>query len=341
MVDCLQSKWMNANCYLLFLPGNLSSRLLPLFPFSHRALIFRIHQQCCRDNQRISACAERRKESSGEPSDVTKEFAMAEDIIFSRAVNFVLPNSIPTHFDRTEEYKIGDVLVYERKLRPLMPWRKHRLVFTGVNISNLLTEAIQIDNGVQEVFSQSSTTRTFGESAKVDAEIVYAIAHLGIHIAESENATMSIDFGKIERQFSNLTDLLSRQAADKKLRVLTDHSVIKDAMAHSKTLFVINNVYVAEKADVSLTFTSDSKDTGADSKQVQTPAPPPPPPATTTSTTDTTTTTQTTSVSSAPGATISGDFNLSMKMTGNSGEMPRISIPRMWTLFTMLIHRLN
>ena len=255
----------------------------------------------------------------------------AENIIFSRGVNFILPNSIPTHFDRTEEYNLGDVLVYEKKLRPLMPWRKHRLVFTGVNISSLLTESIQPNNGVQEVFSDSNTTRTFEKSAIVDAEVIYAIAHLGIHIAESERATMSVNFGKIERHFSNLTDLLSRQAADKKFRVLTEHPVIKDAMAHNRTIFVINNVYVAEKADINLTFTS--KGTGTDTKKVQ--APVPNPAATTTSTTGTTTDTtsttagttgtttqlpQVTPVSSASDATVGANIDLSVEMTGNSGN---------------------
>ena len=210
-----------------------------------------------------------------------------------------------------------------------MPWRKHRLVFTGVNISSLLTESIQSDNGVQEVFSDSNTTRTFGETAKVDAEIMYAIAHLGIHIAESERATMSVNFGKIERHFSNLTDLLSRQAADKKFRVFAEHPVIKDAMAHNKTIFVINNVYVAEKADISLTFTGDSKGTGTDTKKVQ--APVPNPATTTTSTTGTTTGTTSTTAGtttqqpqvtpvSASGGTVGINIDLSAEMTGNSGN---------------------
>ena len=245
----------------------------------------------------------------------------AENIIFSRAVNFVLPNSIPTHFDRSEEYQLGDVLVYEKKLRPLMPWRKHRLVFTGVNISSLLTESIQLDNGVQNVFSDSSTTRTFGESAKVDAEIMYAIANLGIHIAESERATMTVNFGKIDRHFSNLTDLISRQAADKKFRVLADHPVIRDAMAHNKTLFVINNLYVAEKADVSLSFTGDSKDTDTDTaKQAQAPAANPPTSTSTASTTGTTQQPQATPAPAASSDTIGANIDLSVTMTGNSGN---------------------
>ena len=246
----------------------------------------------------------------------------AEDIIFSRAVNFVLPNSIPTHFDRSEEYQLGDVLVYEKKLRPLMPWRKHRLVFTGVNISRLLTESIQVDNGVQEVFTDSNTTRTFGETAKIDAEIMYAIAHLGIHIAESEHATMTVNFGKIDRHFSNLTDLLARKAADKKFRVLADHPVIRDAMTHNKTLFVINNLYVAEKADVSLTFTGDSKDTGTDNKQAQAPvATPPTSTPDTTSTTGTTQPPQATPAPSASSGTIGADIDLSVETTGSSGNI--------------------
>ena len=267
----------------------------------------------------------------------------AENAIFSRAVNFVLPNSIPTHFDRSEEYQVGDVLVYEKKLHPLMPWRKHKLIFTGVNISSLLTESVQLDNGVQEVFSDSSTTWTFGESAKVDAQIMCAIAKLGIHVAESEHATMSVNFGRIDRHFSNLAHLPTRQAADKKLHVLADHPVIRDAKAHNRTLFVINNLYVAEKADVSLSYASGhgSKDTGTDTKQAQAPATNPP-----TSTADTTGTTQQPQATPASGktSTIGANIDLSVEMSGHSGNGTFIHysihsyrLPCMWNPY----YRLN
>ena len=262
-------------------------------------------------------------------------------IIFGRAVNFVLQHAIPTHFDRSQEYKLGDVLVYEKKLRVFMPWRKHRLVFTGVNIADLLTEAIHIETGEEQVFTEGSISRTFGESAKVDGEVMYAIAHLGVQIDETEHATISADFGKIDRHYTNLSSLLSRQAADKKFRVLADHPVIKDAIAHNRTLFVINNLYVAEKADVNLNFTDSSQNTGTDNKQAN---------PTTSSTTSSTTTNPTTTTTGAPSTTtttgapsttttttgvpsttvntqtaatsfsVGGDINLSFQKLGKSGN---------------------
>ena len=259
----------------------------------------------------------------------------AEGVIFNRAVNFVLPHAIPTHFDRSEEYKLGDVLVYEKKLRALMPWRRHRLVFTGVNISDLLTEAIQIDKKEEDTFTEANTTRTFGESAKVDAEVAYAVAHFGAKIAESERATVSVNFGKVSRHYSNLSELLSRQAAEKKYQVLS-HPVIRDAIAHNRTLFVINNLYVAEKADVSLIVTGD--DAG--------PNPPPPSSSsasggttsTTSSTTNTTTTNTTTTTTDPPpptteapssgsgGLTIGGDIDVSFGKTGKSGILTIVNL---------------
>ena len=100
--------------------------------------------------------------------------AEAERIVFNRAVNFVVPSAIPTHLDRSDEYTLGDVLVFEKKLRPFMPWRKHRLVFTGVNISELLkdqTEPLNVQENVESIFDNANTSRTFGVDARVDAEI--------------------------------------------------------------------------------------------------------------------------------------------------------------------------
>lgn len=254
----------------------------------------------------------------------------AEGVIFNRAVNFVLPHAIPTHFDRSQEYKLGDVLVYENKLRAFMPWRRHRLVFTGVNISELLKETIQIDTKTEDRFTEASTTRTFGESAKVDAEVTYAVAHLGAKIAESERATVSVDFGKISRQYSNLSELLRQQPAERRYEVSTEHPVIKDAIAHNRTLFVINNLYVAEKADVSLIVTSDSTGTKP---------PPPNTSASTTNTTSGTTNTTTTNTSGDPPPpppptttaappsgggsepSIGGDVEVSLGKAGKSGKL--------------------
>ena len=260
----------------------------------------------------------------------------AESIVFNQAVNFVLPHAIPTHFDRSDEFKLGDVLVYEKKRRPLMPWRKHRLVYTGVNISDLLTESVQIDTKVEQTFSEGSTTRSFGESAKVDAQVSYAIAHLGVDVAESEHASMSTDFGKIDRHYTNFADLISRQTAERKYQVLLKHPVIKDAMAHNKTLFVINHLYVAEKADVSLIYASDDDDKGASADKKA-----PPSSSTTAGTTsnsgsttgDTSAGTGDTSAGTggstqppppttipSAGTSISGDVHLAFKLTRKSGN---------------------
>ena len=259
--------------------------------------------------------------------------AGAEDVIFNRAVNFSLRHAIPTQLDRCNEFALGGVLVFEKKLRPLMPWRKHRLVFTGVNINKLLKEPIDMESKVEVTYDKTSTSRTFGVDAKVDAEIQDAVAHFGVHVAATEHASMSVDFGKVERHYID-HDLLGGETT-KQHQVLTTDSVIKDAIAHNRTLFVINSLYVAEKAEVDLKFTGDSK--GINSKPAPTPVPSVTPPSTTTTTTSATTTTTSTGTvptqSTPPTATgssasanigalakVGGDVSVSIEKTGSSGN---------------------
>ena len=183
--------------------------------------------------------------------------AEAERIVFNRAVNFVVPSAIPTHLDRSDEYTLGDVLVFEKKLRPFMPWRKHRLVFTGVNISELLkdqTEPLNVQENVESIFDNANTSRTFGVDARVDAEIQYAVAHFGVDVQATENASMSVDFGKVDRHFTNLSSILAQQSG--KVFASPAHPVIQDASSKNSTLFLITSMYVAEKPLVNLSFTS-------------------------------------------------------------------------------------
>ena len=134
--------------------------------------------------------------------------SQGERAVFNRAVNFVLPSTIPTHLDRSEEYALGDVLVYEKKVRFLMPWRKHRLLFTVVNLSELLIDnsslVPKVTKSKTPVFDDASTSRTFGVNANLDTEIQYSVAHFGAGASASENTIFSVDFGKVERDFSNL-----------------------------------------------------------------------------------------------------------------------------------------
>ena len=253
----------------------------------------------------------------------------AESVIFNRAVNFMLPHAIPTQLDRCNEFALGGVLVFEKKLRLLMPWRKHRLVFTGVNINTLLKEPIDMESKVEVTYDKTSSSRTFGVNGKVDAEVQDAVAHFGVHVAATEHANMSVDFGKVERHYTNLVELLGGEAA-RQHQVSTNHPVIEDAIAHDRTLFVINSVYVAEKAEVNVKFTGDNKGIDGGSK----PAPSTPPPSTTTTTTSNTTTSATVPTQSTPptvngssasaniGAlvNIGGDISVSFEETGLSGN---------------------
>jgi len=248
--------------------------------------------------------------------------AEAERIVFNRAVNFVIPSAIPTHLDRSDEYALGDVLVFEKKLRPFMPWRKHHLVFTGVNISELLkdqTEPLNVQENVESIFDNANTSRTFGVDARVDAEIQYAVAHFGVDVQATENASMSVDFGKVDRHFTNLSSILAQQSG--KVFASPAHPVIQDASSKNSTLFVITSMYVAEKSIVNLSFTAGGKDDAKDTKS-QTANPPPTgdqtaptgqvppsqPPATTPSATPAVT---------GPGA----DIDVSFTTTGKSGTI--------------------
>jgi len=191
-----------------------------------------------------------------------------ERAVFNRAVNFVLPSAIPTHLDRSQEYALGDVLVYEKKVRFLMPWRKHRLVFTGINLSELVDDiASRVTKTVTQVFDNASTSRTFGVEAKLDTEIQYAVAHFGIGVSASENATVSVDFGKVERHFSNLPSLLNKDRFSVSTSVSTVHPVIQEALRNNRTIFVISSLYVADKANVNVSFKNSSTDGVADNSK--------------------------------------------------------------------------
>jgi len=191
-----------------------------------------------------------------------------ERAVFNRAVHFILPSAIPTHLDRSQEYALGDVLVYEKKLRFLMPWRKHRLVFTGINLSELVDDTVpQITKTVTPVFDDASTSRTFGMGAKFDAEIRYAVAHFGAGVSASENATVSVDFGKVERHFSNLSSLLNNTLNKDRFSVSAVHPVIQEAIRNNRTIFVITSLYVADKANINVSFKSGTKDGVADNSK--------------------------------------------------------------------------
>jgi len=196
----------------------------------------------------------------------------SERVVFNKAVNFVLPSAIPTHLDRSQEYALGDVLVYEKKQHFLMPWRKHRLVFTGVNVAELIDDtnfSSQVTKTVFPVFDDASTNRTFGVDGKLDAEIKYAVAHFGVGVSASENTTVSVDFGKVVRHFNNLPSLFNQQqfsVSTTTTQLFSQHPpprihpVIQDALRNNRTIFVITSLYVADKADVSVSFKSRSLD---------------------------------------------------------------------------------
>ena len=195
--------------------------------------------------------------------------SQGERVVFNRAVNFVLPSTIPTHLDRSEEYALGDVLVYEKKVRFLMPWRKHRLVFTGVNLSELLLDnpslVPKVTKSETPIFDDANTSRTFGVDAKLDSEIQYSVAHFGAGVFASENTTVSVDFGKVERYFSNLPSLLNQQRFSAK----QVHPVIQEALRNNKTIFVITSLYVADKAIVYVGY-KDSGGVGNNKSKSQT-----------------------------------------------------------------------
>ncbi|XP_065887979.1 uncharacterized protein [Dysidea avara] len=194
--------------------------------------------------------------------------SQGERAVFNRAVNFVLPSTIPTHLDRSQEYALGDVLVYEKKVRFLMPWRKHRLLFTGVNLSELLLDnslVPKVTKSETPVFDDASTSRTFGVNAKLDTEIQYSVAHFGAGASASENTILSVDFGKVERYFSNLPSLLNQQRFSAK----QVHPVIQEALRNNETIFVITSLYVADKAIVYVGY-KDSRGVGNNKPKSQT-----------------------------------------------------------------------
>ena len=158
-----------------------------------------------------------------------------ECAIFNRAVNFVLPSTIPTLLDRSDDYALGDVLVYEKRPWVLMPWRKHCLVFTGVNISEL---------GAQESSGQPvpSTTDFASQQRRTGLET---------ELSEKQNQESSTSSLASQITRNNHTSEIFSKAITR--RTFGVDAKIDAAMQYAVAHFGVN-ISASEKSTVSVDF---------------------------------------------------------------------------------------
>jgi hypothetical protein len=166
---------------------------------------------------------------------------MAMQSLFARAVSTNLSTVIPTALEGIDQFAIGKVLTYQKKPRKLLPWRRHELNFTGRSITDLVAEG-----QLQELSFTTSSDFLFDAGNGTDKTSV----EFGLHAREEKNMSISTDFGKISHVQTDLFEVLHTH----RIKVNTDHPVIREARKNGNTLFVISTLYEAERCNIEVVF---------------------------------------------------------------------------------------
>lgn len=196
-------------------------------------------------------------------------------VVLEKAVKAILPSAIPTNLEKIDQYAVGKVLVYSKKPRKLLPTRKHHLDFTGWSLQHLLAEGESIDIVTARSYlfdtGTEKASKTLDVKVGADLDISSAIASLA-HAAPSlkfnagDHSTLSItsDFGKVTHVS---TDLIS-SVLKKQFRLNLEHPIVKTAVEHGGTMFVINSIYEGDHCTVKATLGKDIAEGTTDGAKV-------------------------------------------------------------------------
>ena len=187
--------------------------------------------------------------------------------VFSRAVQSYLPTAIPTNLEKIDEYSVGKILVYSKRPRKLIPMRKHKLDFTGFSLESLLSdgEALEINTGRTFLFDTEKSTSKKQVNVDLEGDLdldslltKLFSSKLGTKASAGELKSVNIttDFGKLTHVASDLVTTIAKG----KLRVNTDHAVVQKAVKNGGVMFVITDIYEAEKCDISVSLSEDKKE---------------------------------------------------------------------------------
>ena len=170
--------------------------------------------------------------------------------VFEYTVKGILHDAIPISLEEAVDLKMGDILVYEKTPSKWKPWRKHRLVYSGININDALVAPVTISTAEVVLYNDATFSRNVSDSVGLDADVKTALIAFGVNFDIGEQKTLKGEFGQVKRMAWNLRDEVFRRAFKGTLNM--DHPIVQDAKRHGSVLFVVTHLYQSAKVNITL-----------------------------------------------------------------------------------------
>ena len=170
--------------------------------------------------------------------------------VFEFTVKGILHDAIPISLAEAVDLKMGDVLVYEKTLSKWRPWRKHRLVYSGININDALVSPVAINTAEVVLYNDATYSRNISDSVGLDADVKTSLVAFGVNFDIGEKKTLKGEFGQVKRMVWKLRDEVFKGAFKGTLKM--DHPIVQDAKRHGSMLFVVTHLYQSAKVNITL-----------------------------------------------------------------------------------------
>lgn len=170
--------------------------------------------------------------------------------VFEYTVKGILHDAIPISLEEAVDLKMGDILVYEKTPSKWKPWRKHRLVYSGININDALVSPVTINTAEVVLYNDATYSRNVSDSVGLDADVKTALIAFGVNFDIGEQKTLKGEFGQVKRMVWNLRDEVFKSAFKGTLNM--DHPIVRDAKRHGSVLFVVTHLYQSAKVNITL-----------------------------------------------------------------------------------------
>lgn len=192
--------------------------------------------------------------------------------IFEDAVEKLLPDSIPARLDKIDEFSIGKVLIYSSKPTPLIHLHKNEFDFTGWPLQSLLAEdgsELAIATTEKFLFDANKITSSMSLKAAGDLSaqlpLEFMKASLDAKADVDRQLKITSNFGKISHVSSSLPNIM----VDSQVKVNTKHPVVRRAVKHGASLFVIASIYKGECCKISVSLSTDAAESTSESASLQ------------------------------------------------------------------------
>ena len=201
------------------------------------------------------------------------EHIMAGNTVFEYTVKGILHDAIPITPSEALDLTMGDVIVYEKTPSKWRPWRKHHLVYSGININDVLNSPVAITTEEAVLYDDATFTRSVSDSVGLDADVKTALTSFGVKFDISEKKTLTGEFGQVKRMLWNLRNEVIKKTFRGSLKI--DHPIVENAKRHGSILFVVTHLYQSAKVHVQLDETliagisGDGKLDGSSSKTTE------------------------------------------------------------------------